>query len=86
MTREEAIDGLKVVRTIHNGNYAPQIDEAIKLLEQENILDKIRAEIEQKARPNEVGGRGNRKSIRYGLCVALEIIDKYIAESEVNNE
>lgn len=34
MTREEAIDGLKVVRTIHNGNYAPQIDEAIKLLEQ----------------------------------------------------
>lgn len=27
MTREEVIDGLKVVRTIHNGNYAPQIDE-----------------------------------------------------------
>ncbi len=46
------------------------------------VLDKIRAEIEQKARPNEIGGRGNGKSIRYGLCMALEIIDKYRAESE----
>lgn len=41
------------------------------------MLDKARAEIEQKARPNEIGGRGNGKSIRYGLCMALEIIDKY---------
>ena len=55
---------------------------AIKALEQQPILDKIRAEIEQKARPNEIGGRGNGKSIRYGLCMALEIIDKYKAESE----
>lgn len=55
---------------------------AIKALEQEPVLDKIRAEIEQKARPNEIGGRGNGKSIRYGLCMALEIIDKYRAESE----
>ena len=86
MTREEAIDGLKVVRTIHNGNYAPQIDEAIKALEQEPILDKIRAEIEQIARPYELGCRGNRKSIRYGLCVALEIIDKYIAIAESEKE
>lgn len=46
------------------------------------VLYKIRAEIEQKARPNEVGGRGCGKSIRYGLCMALEIIDKYKAESE----
>ena len=46
------------------------------------VLDKIRAEIEQKARPNEIGGRGNGKSIRYGLCMALDIIDKYKAESE----
>ena len=36
-----------------------------------------------KARPNEIGGRGNGKSIRYGLCMALQIIDKYKAESEV---
>lgn len=45
-------------------------------------LDSIRAEIEQKARPNEIGGRGNGKSIRYGLCMALEIIDKYRGESK----
>lgn len=57
-------------------------DTVIKALEQEPILDKIRAEIEQKARPYEIGGRGNGKSIRYGLCVALQFIDKYKAESE----
>ena len=50
------------------------------------VLDKIRTEIEQKARPNELGGRGNGKSIRYGLCMALEIIDKYKAESEDKHE
>ena len=47
-----------------------------------DVLGKIRAEIEEKARPNEIGGRGNGKSIRYGLCMALQIIDKYKAESE----
>ena len=46
------------------------------------ILDKIRAEIEKIAKPNELGGRGNGKSIRYGLCMALDIINKYKAESE----
>ena len=58
----------------------PAIDaceDAITALKQYPVLDKIRAEIEQKARPNEIGGRGNGKSIRYGLCMALEIIDKY---------
>ena len=47
-----------------------------------DVLAKIRAEIEEKARPNEIGGRGNGKSIRYGLCMALQIIDKYKAKSE----
>lgn len=32
MTTAEIIKGLKAVRTIHNGNYAPFIDEAIKEL------------------------------------------------------
>lgn len=59
------------------------IDRAFKALEErDELLDKIRAEIKQKARPNELGGRGNGKSIRYGLCMALEIIDKYKTESE----
>ena len=48
------------------------------------VLDEIRAEIEELAKPNEFGGRGNGKSVRYGLCKALEIIDKYRAESEGN--
>jgi len=55
-----------------------------RLKEQGSVLDKIRAEIEQRAKPNELGGRGNGKSIRYGLCMALEIIDKYRAEGRVN--
>lgn len=50
----------------------------LELLEQESVLDKIRAEIEQKARLNILGCRGNGKSIRYGLCMALDIIDKYL--------
>lgn len=32
MTREEAIEGLKMVRTFHNGNYARHIDMAIEAL------------------------------------------------------
>lgn len=48
----------------------------------DDVLDKIRAEIEQKARLNEIGGRGNGRSIRYGLCMALNIIDKYIGGSD----
>ncbi len=35
MDKQEVIKGLKAVRTIHNGNYAPAIDEAIKLLGKE---------------------------------------------------
>lgn len=45
-----------------------------------DVIDKIRAKIEELAKPNEFGGRGNGKSVRYGLCKALEIIDKYKAE------
>ena len=44
------------------------------------VLDKIRAEIEELAKPNKTGGRGNGKSVRYGLCKALEIIDKHMEE------
>ena len=57
-------------------------DEQNLIINKELVLAQIRAEIEQKARPNELGGRENGKSIRYGLCMALEIIDKYKTESE----
>lgn len=46
----------------------------------DDILGRIRAEIEELAKPNEIGGRGNEKSVRYGLCKALEIIDKHMEE------
>jgi hypothetical protein len=41
MTNTEIIKGLKAVRTIHNGNYAPFVDAAIKALEQEHCIDAI---------------------------------------------
>lgn len=87
MTREEAISIMNVIIHLIEPQYDTDrvedaVNIAIKALEQEDVLDKIRAEIEQKARPNEISGRGNGKSIRYGLCMALEIIDKYKAEGE----
>ena len=57
----------------------PCVSEKVCEHDKQMVLDKIRTEIEQKARIEEIGGRGNGKSIRYGLCMALEIIDKYKA-------
>ena len=75
MTREEAIGHIKDV-ICENNTIKPNIAVfeqekealymAIKALEQESVLDKIRAEIMSKD----------------GLEEALEIIDKYKAESE----
>ena len=41
MTDSEIIEGLKAIRTIHNGNYAPCVDEAIKRLSAEPCEDCI---------------------------------------------
>jgi len=41
MTNSEIIEGLKALRTIHNGNYAPYVDEAIKRLSAEPCDDCI---------------------------------------------
>ena len=49
-------------------------------------LDEVRTEIKQKARLNELGGRGNGKSIRYGLHMAMEIFDEYVAERKMKND
>jgi len=53
---------------------------AIKALEQEPILDKIRAEIEQEYKVESEHPYGE------GLRRALKIFDKYKAESEENHE
>ena len=80
MTREEAIKGLKVLRRDFSG-YKPNeemFDMAIKALEQEpidDVLDKIRAEIEQNAYPIVHGVNNHEKGMTlYGI---LQVIDKY---------
>jgi cyanate lyase len=61
-------------------------DMAIEALEQEAVLDKIRAEIEQAIREETVidcsGGEYERTVSTIDLDDVLEILDKYKAESE----
>lgn len=68
MTREDAMKRLKEARfTVQPYQYINEaLDMAIEALEQESVIDKIRAEIMSKD----------------GLEEALEIIDRYRAESE----
>ncbi len=77
MTREEAIKILELDKKYRSKcAISEAIDMAIKALEQEPILDKIRAEIEQEYKVESEHPYG------YGLRRAIEIIDKYKAESE----
>ena len=82
MTREEIIKELKEYEYELDFEYATPFDKAIlyaiKALEQEPVLDKIRAEIE------EIIGEHNLDDYDFcsGLIVARKIIDKYKAESE----
>lgn len=90
MTREEAINHIKY--GIIENNY-PLLKElgieackmAIKVLEQEPILDKIRAEIEQEILPRYSDQYDHERMWQNcGLRMALKVIDKYKAESEVS--
>ena len=81
MTREELRDYVEELRNldiIPYHVYSTLID-GIDTLEQEPILDKIRAEIEQeyKVECEHPYGQGLRRSI--------EILDKYKTESEAHN-
>ena len=89
MTRKErALKNLKQMcsdgRYLGSGSYAPlevleDFKMAIKALEQEPILDKIRAEIEQiKEAEYQIYGKGSWRFV--DKC--LDVIDKYKAESE----
>ena len=89
MTREEAIKMLKynsnVIHQTINGETdhkeVEALEMAIKALEQEPILDKIRAEIEKLEYLNiDDGSDGYDKYIEQ--YEVLKIIDKYKAESE----
>ena len=81
MTREEAIDRLKKPFNDNPSTYYEALNVAIKALEQEPILDKIRAEID-KARFIDKDTRICKNALASGLEVAMQIIDKYKAESE----
>ena len=73
MTREEALEWFKDRKKMNLDDKCQQAeDRAIKALEQEPILEKIRAEIEQ----------ARYGLVNDGLDIALNIIDKYKAESE----
>lgn len=77
MTNEkQTISNLKKLKSFHNGSYGADIDRAIKALEQQPILDKIRAEIEQTADEEQKYDEKWAKGLRY----AVKIIDKYRQE------
>ena len=88
MTREEkqkAIDALKISAPImavtqeEFNTYIQTINKVMDWLEQEPVLDKIRAEIEQTAK--DYDKFADYRRVR-GLWIALDIIDKYKGESE----
>lgn len=92
MTNEEAIERLKsdiykysdFTENPNENEFWTAFDKAIKALEQEPILDKIRAEIDQK-QYNFMADKDYDEGIRFGLMLAYQIIDKYKAESEVQD-
>jgi len=94
MTREEIVNILddmkvkidipKAAKTQINRNKA--LDRAIKALEQEPILDKIRTKIQalspEPTAYDVVDGNPIKDAIWETIAEVLEIIDKYKAESE----
>lgn len=95
MTREEAINAFKEwIERDKKIEYADRLENieiyklAIKALETENVLDKIRAEIESQRKEVSKKHPEDEISLNYyfglndGLKDARDIIDEYSAESE----
>ena len=80
MTNKEAIETLKVAKSEieweYPMDYQIALDKAIKALEQESILDKIRAEIDDLSY---YWWEDNPRSV---INDVLKIIDKYKVESD----
>ena len=84
MTREEAIKILKSKMDGHTDTsyeWAETVRMAIKALEQESILDKIRAEIDRQYKWL-TNTRYTIRDVDIAFGSILQIIDKYKAESE----
>ena len=79
MTREETLKVLDTIPTI--GEQVDALEMAIKALEREPILDKIRAEIYLK-QYDFMANKDYDEGIRFGLMLAYQIIDKYRKEAE----
>ncbi len=83
MTREEAIEEVKNYENYPNGLSKECRDYIIQALEQEPILDKIRAEIEHIGGDDEKAFCKNlNEQYKQGLKDALKVIDKCEEESE----
>lgn len=82
MTREIALEILKSLDVYRGGDIDQAIQFAIKALEQEPIIKKIKAEIIEKSITDcELHGCGT-SDLLIDTSEALAIIDKYTAESE----
>lgn len=88
MTREEAIGYLRVIITYaENDGYTELTIEALKMaiksLEQESVLDKIKAEI---VAERDTWDKWEQADCYYSYDKCLDIIDKYTAENEEGAE
>lgn len=85
MTRDEAIARIKIHKSVHKMNepraihISEALDMAIQALEQQSVLDKIRAEIMKLQTYKMFEGED---TVYVERDDALAIIDKYKAESE----
>ena len=76
----------KIKHLCHNGTLTErERDRILKALEQEPVLDKIRAEIEQE-QDDFMDDKDYDEGVRFGLMMAYQIIDKYTADREGFNE
>lgn len=85
-TKEECIAFYKELTNLADAHFVPYYKMAIKALEQESIIDKIRAEIEQVSFTHnfeygEYYGEDTREERIVNLDAVMKIIDKY-KESE----
>jgi hypothetical protein len=83
MTREEAIKEINTFKIGAKSELGKNaLDMAIKALEQEPILDKIKAEIVEEMLSHSGTGEEVIQAYADGLKKGLAIIDKYKSESE----
>ena len=84
MTIEEAIRELKIQFVGEYNRQREAKDMAIKALEEQSVLDKIRAEIDLK-QYDFMADKDYDEGVRFGLMLAYQIIGKYKTERYISN-